>query len=795
MKNIKTILFIICFLSAINPLPVSAQDYKVVIPREETANLTLSNGDIMIFTRLDEGFGLRSNRTNKNKYRINNKDLTAELFRINADKTKTNYVLTVEDAGEQKTFTIDVTYRDKPVTPVAAPQPEPTVQTPKPEQPKPQSQPVVQQPKPKSQPVVQQPKQEPKLDIKLLKEILNQNFDKQIRALKISYAPYKDSDSIAVKSVEKAQKVAQQVELLGNKIDGYIQQIEDKPEPAFQEELRKLKAHNDFIAEAKLRFSLLLLDSQEKEYITNAFNSVYREAVELLSDSTLLTDAEAAIHSDFAVWNVAVNRIERKLKKQLSKIQAQIVLIEDEESQNKLMAICKEICNLEPPALRILLGNESKKLISQLQQREDRVEALQKQAKATDDLWLFLFPVLVAVIFAAVIIRRGIRKKQKIRKTEELRINNSTVRRRVTTTIQYPSGIDEVKEQAGSEYYEIDINAEFFNDSAVEKIYFHKKCIEEIYEFLSNTLKSSSKIKEGGCYLLGRWEMIDNKYQVSYEHIVMPGDDAICKEYELNFGAKIGIRMGTALSSLREKTNRQYVLTAWLHTHPGLGIFLSAQDISVQNQLMDTVYRNRLTAIVIDILTPEINFVIFTPKTDGTMNNKADVRKEMSFEELYLWTKGNPQKISIEYKDYCNILSGWEEINRELSIELNNSAIIDIERLTPVEDGFSGFFNGFIASENGCKKIFITTLIPNSEDEEIDKDEMLGCLLIDEYFDIEKAEPWLQQLKKPPQFIFAYKPQSDIVICTPLTDTENYYLNKSYTISYPELKKWTRRKR
>lgn len=75
--------------------------------------------------------------------------------------------------------------------------------------------------------------------------------------------------------------------------------------------------------------------------------------------------------------------------------------------------------------------------------------------------------------------------------------------------------------------------------------------------------------------VLGRWVYDEERdeYYVSLEEIVKPGDDAIFKEYELNFGGKIKLKVAEKLRRLRRETNLQYDMTCWVHSHPGLGVF------------------------------------------------------------------------------------------------------------------------------------------------------------------------------------------------------------------------------
>ena len=150
-------------------------------------------------------------------------------------------------------------------------------------------------------------------------------------------------------------------------------------------------------------------------------------------------------------------------------------------------------------------------------------------------------------------------------------------------------------------------------------------------------LRNPNNPKEDGCMVLGRWVLDDStgKYDVTLEHAIMPGEDAVFKEFELNFGGKIKLRVAEKLRILRRETNLQYDLTCWIHSHPGLGVFFSNSDNGVHMQLKHPSHPKFLTAMVIDILTPQQDLGIFTFKQDLTVNSKNDINKLYSLEELY----------------------------------------------------------------------------------------------------------------------------------------------------------------
>jgi hypothetical protein len=212
--------------------------------------------------------------------------------------------------------------------------------------------------------------------------------------------------------------------------------------------------------------------------------------------------------------------------------------------------------------------------------------------------------------------------------------------------IAYRIGLDDIKEKFMEDYYTIQM-ADIFEDTSIEKVYLSRKAILDIYKFFTDFLKYNGKTNETGCFLVGRWDYVPRsakqKYDISIETIVEPSDDAVYGEYNLNFGAKIGVTLNFAIEKLCKQTDNEYVQTAWMHSHPGLGLFLSSQDLSVQSQLAHSQYQGRMLAIVLDTNTPDLKMAFFTPKQNGTMNNDIDVKLFLSLEELFQWA----QEISI----------------------------------------------------------------------------------------------------------------------------------------------------
>ena len=204
----------------------------------------------------------------------------------------------------------------------------------------------------------------------------------------------------------------------------------------------------------------------------------------------------------------------------------------------------------------------------------------------------------------------------------------------------YKVGLDYIR-QHPEQYFTVNME-DFSLDTAVKKVYFSREAVKSINSYYKAFLEQPERTNETGCYLIGGWETVDGndeQYNISIEEMVIPGDDAVYDEYSLNFGLKIGIMLGSNIRNLCEKTGRYYVHTAWMHSHPGLGLFLSSHDLVVQKQLAYPDAPKRMVAIVIDTNTPNWQMAFFTAKNSGVMNNKDDLRKTISFDVLNEWSR------------------------------------------------------------------------------------------------------------------------------------------------------------
>ena len=244
--------------------------------------------------------------------------------------------------------------------------------------------------------------------------------------------------------------------------------------------------------------------------------------------------------------------------------------------------------------------------------------------------------VLVALVLFALFIILGRRKKAAKEESNGVKYDPSVISIIKDESVNYEHSLKHVEEHP-NEYLMFDMN-EVFEDTAVNKVYLSTALIKNLYDFFSNSLEADGRTNETGCFIVGCWDLQKGKkgrYDISLEYMVEPGDDADFGEYSLHFGKKISVNMASVIDNLAQKTKRDYLLTCWMHSHPGLGLFLSNHDLIVQKQLTYSDHKNRLLAIVIDTNTPELNTGFFTAKSDGTMNNREDVKRWFSFEDIY----------------------------------------------------------------------------------------------------------------------------------------------------------------
>lgn len=323
-----------------------------------------------------------------------------------------------------------------------------------------------------------------------------------------------------------------------------------------------------------------------------------------------------------------------------------------------------------------------------------------------------LFVVILVLIIIIVVI-----KKRKNRKPGDANSDNNVITVVEEIAVDKKKGLQHVYQNI-NDYYAINMN-EFFDDTAIKTVYFSRKIISDLNSHFKDFLENSERTKETGCYLLGCWDYHNNSnlYDISIEYIVAPGKDAVFDEYTLNFGHEIGVLSSTMIDDLVEKTKQDYVLTSWMHSHPGSGLFLSSHDLIVQKLLANSDEPNRLLAIVIDTNSPNWSMALFAPKKDGKMNNKNELKKTVSFDDLLLWSR----------KLVVNQMSNAGFFTLDIGLAGLNTVNFSAKSINQMDDviyanenGISGYFDGSRIGND----IFVDKCL---QDNDVDT---LGCFII-----------------------------------------------------------------
>ena len=452
-------------------------------------------------------------------------------------------------------------------------------------------------------------------------------------------------------------------------------------------------------------------------------------------------------------------------------------------------------------SIQVILTNRLELRAANMNRLSDELNAT-PETKPFDWKSLDLKLIGAGSLFLLIIIILLIKKVSKKHRTTTLSGNGSNgasdassaiVVRRKTTSILRKQSLEDVIDN--NAYLRIDCD-DFCSDSAVRRMYIKNTCIKDIYNMYAEDLRNPNNPKEDGCMVLGRWVHDDqsNEYYVSLEHIVLPGDDAVFTEYELNFGGKIKLKVTEKLRKLRRETNLQYDLTCWIHSHPGLGVFFSNSDSNVQMQLKHPTHPNFLTAIVVDILTPRQDMGIFTFKRDSTLNSKGDLKKMYSLEELYEWAVESDRN-SFKPEDHYNTLAdATSRQNDCYGIELSNGAIIDMGMMVAEKKtGLVGMIHGF-SNQQGLKTEHVASTV--SKNEAVPDNEFIGCFIIATHCSIPSIRKVIASYTGKIKFVLVYTTTDGLLTSIPVINQdictdENYYGEQKFE----DLKIWTRRKR
>lgn len=374
--------------------------------------------------------------------------------------------------------------------------------------------------------------------------------------------------------------------------------------------------------------------------------------------------------------------------------------------------------------------------------------------------------------------------------------------RRKTATILKKQSLEDVIDNP--HYMKINLE-DCCYESAVRRMYIKDSCLVDIFNMYLPDVEDPDNAREFGCMVLGRWvyDAENSEYYVSLEQIVLPGDDAVFDEYELNFGGKIKLKVLELLRKLRRETNLQYDLTCWIHSHPGLTVFFSNADSNVQDQLKHPQHPKFLTALVVDTLTPTMETGVFTYHRDMTLNTRNDLKKLYSLVEWYEWAQ---KSVDSEYEvsdetpaetdtPYFNTLAESKEHTTAcFGINLSRDTIVDLcMSLSNQTNGIAGFIHGHAKMKDQLTE-FVAERLSNKEKEE--NMENVGCFVVAPHLSIPSVRKVVGEKVGQFKFVLVYTPNDGVLTSIPvmaddLCSYESYYGSQKLE----DLKLWTKNNR
>ena len=401
---------------------------------------------------------------------------------------------------------------------------------------------------------------------------------------------------------------------------------------------------------------------------------------------------------------------------------------------------------------------------------------------------LLIMGIVLLVLLIGVFFLLRKRKKNHVPKPKEQKGPN--VLSMITDeSVVYKKGLEHVYKRE-KEYLTFDMD-EVFEETAVNKVYFNIDLIKKLYDFFNGSLEGGGRTNETGCFILGCWDHEKgrkDRYDISLEYMVEPGDDADFGEYSLNFGKKIGINMASVIDTLGQKSKRDYVLTCWMHSHPGLGLFLSNQDLIVQQQLTYSDHRNRLLALVIDTNTPDFKLGFFTAKFDGKMNNQEEVKKWFSFEEIYRQSREQNRNAGPK----TNLLEEFKEDPDCYTMTLNDESLHHIgfapHAVNQIDNALysnSKGIAGYLYGDEQGGYVQVGCCLPYENEEKV------ACLVNDSDLDADSLAKYAGELEGC-RFLVQCIADDQLQVWT---RNEQGVMSPAGNTTLTQMKEWIRRKR
>jgi len=464
---------------------------------------------------------------------------------------------------------------------------------------------------------------------------------------------------------------------------------------------------------------------------------------------------------------------------------------------------------------------------------------------------IFIFFGIIILVFGSVVYFRALRKKQKTKKVtiavstpkenipanevqedslkpgiQQQKITKQESQKvggiKITRTVQEMNGkpiteaghgLEHVYENIGIDYYEIDLE-KIWEDTLVKKVFIHRACIRKTYKFFyesCDVADEAGKVLETGGYLIGGWDFDrDNsgKYNVSLEDFIEPGDDAVYGEYQLNFGAKIGVRLEKTIHDIREKLSRDYTLTGWFHSHPEIKIFLSNHDLDVQERLSSPDHKYKLLALVIDPNTQDDEKIafytgIFSYKSNGTMNNNKGKLELIKWKALNDWARTPPPPSVKDY--YCLEMTNVFKQTLTQKLYFNDKSITKFSLfLDELNDkpNTHGWFLGQVYNDQvlGTRFTVINNFVEDNETDIDQKNDSVVGIFVNSGNGVELQSGVIHDLEKINQADFLVlcknSKSKDLSIITRKEEmTFNVEKDASKTIPFAEIETWPTRRR
>lgn len=428
--------------------------------------------------------------------------------------------------------------------------------------------------------------------------------------------------------------------------------------------------------------------------------------------------------------------------------------------------------------------------------------------------------IVLLLLFGLIVFIRGIAKRKRIKKKlkQQTVVVQSTSGDKKIGGLKIAQvqkdyipgkGLSHVYNKIDIEYHEIDLHS-LWTETTVSRVFISRELIKTVYRFFYNSLAEDGKVKEHGGYILGAWDFNkddDTRYDVSLEHFIETRDDAINENYELNFGAKIGLRVPEEIRRIREKSGLNFSLTGWIHSHPEISIFLSQSDLNVQQTLSGRDYKHKLIALVLDPNTQDngkiaFNTGIFSYRNEHGMNNTGNGGIPLiKWRDLYEWARAPvPPDMSNNYKiDMKEIFNNSKVSN----IYLKDKCIINLSHFLDdiqEKDFTSGIFTGQVLN-NSYENNHLIVL--NDFEAETDKSSSDEFPLVGYFFYGKNKNSMLrnmisdiEKVNEAELVVICDNDDKNLII---LTRQENGEFNSTdiakKTISFYEIETWPTRKR